>query len=331
MLFAKKSNKKFKITRLIRMHANEMEDVEEVFPGDIFCTFGLLVDTGETVTDGRSNIRMEKMYVPEPVMSMSLKLDDGKNIKRDFTKAIEKFTREDPTFTYEIDDETGEMIVKGMGELHLQIYSERLKREFGVKNQLGEPQVNYREAISSKIEFNYLHKKQSGGAGQFGRVIGYFEPIDAEDTKKYNEFIDQTTGMNIPKEYIPAIEKGFLESCKRGPQTGFPVMNCRFVLLDGETHSVDSSSNAFSAASRGAFRNNFDKASPLVLQPFMSIEVYTPSMFQSSVLNVLTKRRAQIININVNGESTIIECEGALSNMFGIMTDLRSVSQGQAE
>jgi len=200
MLYAKKSNKKFKITRLIRMHANEMEDVEEVYPGDIFCTFGLLVDTGETVTDGKLNVRMEKMFVPEPVMSMSLLLDDGKNIKKDFNKAIEKFTREDPTFTYEVDEETGEMIVKGMGELHLQIYSERLKREFNVKNQLGEPQVNYRETIGNRIDFNYLHKKQTGGAGQFGRVIGYFEPIDNEEIKKYNEFKDKTTGMNIPKE-----------------------------------------------------------------------------------------------------------------------------------
>ena len=247
-------NKKVKISRLVRMHSNEMEEIHEAQAGDIFAIFGIECSTGDTFTDNLQ-ITMESMHIPEPVMSLSIKPKKTDTISK-FMKALKRFQREDPTFRISQNEETEEMIISGMGELHLQIYAERIRREYDVDVHVGNPNVNYRESISIKGDYNYLHKKQSGGAGQYAKIIGYMEPTiddfeNAEDTGNY--FADETGGENIPKEYVPAIEKAFHEACRKGPLTGSPVIGCKFVLQNGQTHPVDSSSLAFSIATKYAF------------------------------------------------------------------------------
>lgn len=253
-LFHVNQNKKVKISRLVRMHSNEMEEVQEATAGDIFAIFGIECSTGDTFTDNLP-ITMESMFIPEPVMSLSIKPKKTEYISK-FMKALKRFQREDPTFRISQNDETEEMIISGMGELHLQIYAERIRREYDVEVDIGNPNVNYRESINAKSNFNYLHKKQTGGAGQYAKVIGYIEPTitDFENSEeKGNYFADKTGGENIPKEYIPAIEKAFHEACKRGPLTGSPVIGVKMVLEDGQTHAVDSSSLAFGIATKYAF------------------------------------------------------------------------------
>lgn len=247
-------NKKVKISRLVRMHSNEMEEIQDASAGDIFAIFGIECATGDTFTDTLP-VTMESMHVPEPVMSLSIKPKKTEYISK-FMKALKRFQREDPTFRISQNDETEEMIISGMGELHLQIYAERIKREYDVEVDIGNPNVNYRESISAKSNFNYLHKKQTGGAGQYAKVIGFIEPTinDFENSEeKGNYFEEKTGGENIPNEYIPAIEKAFHEACKRGPLTGSPVIGVKMVLEDGQTHAVDSSSLAFGIATKYAF------------------------------------------------------------------------------
>lgn len=247
-------NKKVKISRLVRMHSNNMEEIQEAAAGDIFAIFGIECSTGDTFTDN-VYVTMESMHVPEPVMSLSIKPKKTEYISK-FMKALKRFQREDPTFRISQNEETEEMIISGMGELHLQIYAERIRREYDVDVDIGNPNVNYRESIAAKSSYNYLHKKQTGGAGQFARVIGYIEPTinDFENSEeKGNYFEDKTGGENIPNEYIPAVEKAFHESCKRGPLTGSPVIGVKFVLENGQTHPVDSSSLAFGIATKYAF------------------------------------------------------------------------------
>ena len=247
-------NKKVKISRLVRMHSNEMEEIQDASAGDIFAIFGIECATGDTFTDNLA-ITMESMHIPEPVMSLSIKPKKTEYISK-FMKALKRFQREDPTFRISQNDETEEMIISGMGELHLQIYAERIRREYDIDVDIGNPMVNYRESISAKSSFNHLHKKQTGGAGQFARVIGFIEPTiqDFENSEeKGNYFEDKTGGENIPKEYIPAIEKAFHESCKKGPLTGSPVIGVKMVLENGQTHPVDSSSLAFGIATKYAF------------------------------------------------------------------------------
>jgi len=247
-------NKKVKISRLVRMHSNEMEEIQDASAGDIFAIFGIECATGDTFTDNVA-VSMESMHVPEPVMSLSIKPKKTEYISK-FMKALKRFQREDPTFRISQNDETEEMIISGMGELHLQIYAERIRREYDIDVDIGNPNVNYRESISAKSNYNFLHKKQTGGAGQFAKVIGFIEPTisDFENSEeKGNYFEDKTGGENIPNEYIPAIEKAFHEACKRGPLTGSPVIGVKFVLEDGQTHPVDSSSLAFGIATKYAF------------------------------------------------------------------------------
>ncbi len=247
-------NKKVKISRLVRMHANNMEEIQEASAGDIFAIFGIECATGDTFSDNL-HVSMESMHVPEPVMSLSIKPKKTEYISK-FMKALKRFQREDPTFRISQNEETEEMIISGMGELHLQIYAERIRREYDVEVDIGNPNVNYRESISAKSSYNYLHKKQSGGAGQYAKVIGFIEPTisDFENSEdKGNYFENKTGGENIPNEYIPAIEKAFHEACKRGPLTGSPVIGVKFVLEDGQTHPVDSSSLAFGIATKYAF------------------------------------------------------------------------------
>jgi elongation factor G len=230
------TKKKVKISRMVRMHSNNMEDINEAGAGDIFAIFGVDCASGETFCDQTINWTMQEMHVPEPVMSITVKPKKSDQLEI-FLKALNRFQREDPTFIVKQNLESEEIIISGMGELHLFIYCERMKREYDIDLAVGNPTVNYRESVSQKATFNFLHKKQSGGAGQFARVIGYIEPINADlsssDADLSCQFIDKTEGQNIPNEYIPAIEKAFHECTKKGPQTGYPVVGVNYVLTDG--------------------------------------------------------------------------------------------------
>ncbi len=258
------TKKKVKISRMVRMHSAEMEDINEAGAGDIFAIFGVDCASGETFCDQTVNVSMQSMHVPDPVMSLTIKPKKTDQLEP-FLKALNRFQREDPTFVVKQNLESEEIIISGMGELHLFIYCERMKREYDIDLIVGNPTVNYRETISQKATFNFLHKKQSGGAGQYARVIGYIEPKEQAEDGEVDlscQFIDKTEGQNIPNEYIPAIEKAFHECTKKGPQTGYPVVGVNYVLTDGQTHVVDSSSLAFGLATRYSFREGFEKAGP---------------------------------------------------------------------
>lgn len=334
MLTHVNQNKKVKISRLVKMHSNEMEEIQDVQAGDIFAIFGIDCSTGDTFTDNVS-VSMESMHVPEPVMSLSIRPKKSEYISK-FIKAVTRFQREDPTFRMSQNEETEELIISGMGELHLQIYAERIRREYDIDVEIGNPNVNYRESIGGKASYNYLHKKQSGGAGQFARVIGYIEntvsDFDAEDSmNKGNVFIDATGGDAIPNEYIPAVEKAFHEACKRGPLTNSPVLGVKFVLENGQTHPVDSSSLAFGLATKYAFSASFKNADPILLEPIMTVEVTGPAEFQSAIMNSVSKRKGEITDSVTKNSIFIVSAEVPLSNMFGYATELRGLTQGIGE
>lgn len=318
-----------KIPRLVRMHANNMEDIEAAGAGEILATFGVECATGHTFTDGKVNYGMSSMYVPEPVISYAIKPTD-KNKLTNFSKALNRFTKEDPTFRTHVDPESQETIISGMGELHLEIYVERMKREYGVEVKVGEPRVNYRETITSKATFNYLHKKQSGGSGQFARVIGHMEPLEDSSAGSF-EFVNGVVGNNIPPEFIPAVEKGFREAVEKGPQIGHPVQGIRVTLTDGQTHVVDSSEMAFRLAANGAFRDAFTAAKPNILEPMMKVEVSVPHEFQGVGIALLNKRKGQMTGSEAHDMVVVIEADVPLSQMFGFSTDLRSATQGKGE
>ena len=319
-----------KVPRLVRMHSNNMEDVDAVGAGEILATFGVECATGHTFTgDVSVQLGMTSMFVPEPVISYSVKPSD-KGKLANFGKALNRFTKEDPTFRSHVDPESQETIISGMGELHLEIYVERMKREYGVEVKVGEPRVNYRETITQRADFNFLHKKQSGGSGQFARVIGYVEPL-GEDSNETFEFVNGVVGNNIPPEFIPACERGFKEAVGKGPQIGHQVQGVRVTLTDGQTHVVDSSEMAFRIAAGYAFREAFTAARPNILEPVMKVEVSVPHEFQGVGIALLNKRKGQLTGSETNDLSVVVEAEVPLSQMFGFSTDLRSATQGKGE
>lgn len=242
----KRDGSKFKVSRMAKMHANQMEDITQVEAGDIFALFGIECSSGDTLTaeNLEERISLSSMHVPDPVISLRILPKNKKNLDK-LQKAMNKFKREDPTFHVNIDEESEEIIISGMGELHLEVYAERLKREFEIPCELGEPTVNYRETLTGRVDFNYLHKKQSGGAGQYAKVIGYMEPIQDGEDDFGNLYEDKTVGTSIPNEFKSAIENQFHESCLKGPLTNYPIVKTKYVLTDGDTHVVDSSSAAF--------------------------------------------------------------------------------------
>ncbi|KAI8823998.1 P-loop containing nucleoside triphosphate hydrolase protein, partial [Fimicolochytrium jonesii] len=325
-----RTNKKVKVSRLVRMHSNEMEDVSAVQSGEICALFGIDCASGDTFTDGTQAYSMTSIYVPQPVISLSLE-PKGKE-STNFSKALSRFQREDPTFRVHVDAESKQTIISGMGELHLEIYVERMKREYNVDCTTGKPQVAFRETINAKIPFNYTHKKQSGGSGQFGKVVGYIEPLDEplEDGKTV-EFVNSTVGMNIPTQYIPAIQKGFLEACEKGLLIGHPITNVRFVLEDGMSHAVDSSEMAFKVAAAGAFREAFHKAGPAILEPVMDVSLTAPAEFQGAAIGLLNKRKGTIGDSEIVEDYVEVKAEVPLNEMFGFSTDLRSCTQGKGE
>lgn len=323
------TGKKIKVPRLVRMHSNEMEDILEAHAGQIVAVFGVDCASGDTFTDGSVRYTMTSMNVPEPVMSLALS-PVSKDSGGQFSKALNRFQREDPTFRVGLDAESGQTIISGMGELHLDIYVERIRREYKVDAKVGKPRVNFRETVTQRAEFDYLHKKQSGGQGQYGRVCGYIEPLPIDSGTKF-EFENMIIGQAIPSNFIPAIEKGFKEAANSGSLIGHPVENIRVVLTDGASHAVDSSELAFKLASIYAFRQCYTAAKPVILEPVMLVELKVPMEFQGTVTGDLNKRKGMIVGNDQDGDDTVISAHVPLNNMFGYSTALRSMTQGKGE
>ena len=321
-----RTGKKSKIGRLIRMHADEMEEIESASTGDIVALFGIDCASGDTFTDGEVRYAMTSIHVPAPVISLAIKPKD-KKAEMNMGKALSRFTKEDPTFRTYLDDETNETIICGMGELHLEVYVERMRREYLAEVDTGMPKVAYRETINRRAEFNYTHKKQTGGSGQYGRVAGFMEPNAEADYT----FIDEIKGGAIPTEYIPSCDKGFKSCISKGSLAGFPIVGVQITINDGSSHAVDSSDMAFQNAAIGAFREAYAKADPAILEPVMKVVVETPSEFQGTVLGTLNQRRGIIISTSEDGTFSTVEAEVPLAEMFGYSTVLRSSTQGKAE
>ena len=325
-LIITRTRRKLKVGRLVRMHAGQMEDLTRAYAGDIIALFGVDCNSGDTFTDGGLYYSMSSMFVPEPVISLAINPKDHK-AQNNMSRALNRFVKEDPTFRSHVDQESGETIISGMGELHLDVYVERMRREFSAEVETGNPQVAYREAITRRISFDYIHKKQTGGSGQYGRVAGFMEPSD----EGVYEFVNQVKGGAIPTEFLPAVDKGFQSCLTKGPALGFPVLGMRVTVNDGQSHSVDSSERAFTHAAIGAFRQAYMKAKPVILEPIMKVSVESPSEYQGSVLSSVNQRRGLITSSTEDGTFTIVEAEVPLAEMFGYATVLRSLTQGKAE
>merc|ERR1719229_681743 len=328
------TGKKVAAKRLVRMHSNEVKDVSAAGAGDIVALAGVECDSGATFTDGRTKVTCSSMFVPDAVMSLSVSA--GRDDQARFQKALRRFQREDPTFKVEVKQETNETIISGMGELHLDIYCERMRREYKVESlETGEPKVNYRETVTQRVDYDYLHKRQTGGRGQYGKVIGHFAPIEEDDREDHKEgirFENKLSGQEIPPNYVPSIEKGFRAATSRGLLTGNPLIHTRVVLEDGQAHEVDSSAEAFQAAAQGAFDNFYHEASPVVLEPLMQVEVTFPHEFQSQTMQTLNGREGSIQSTSaVSGDTSMVEAVVPLRRMFGYSSELRSVTQGQGE
>jgi elongation factor G len=323
------NQKRVKVPRLVKMHADEMEDVETATAGEIVAMFGVECSSGDTFTDGTINYTMTSMFVPEAVISLAVAPKD-KTVAANFSKALNRFTKEDPTFRVHRDEESAQTIISGMGELHLEIYVERMRREYNVEVITGKPQVAYRETITNRGEYNYVHKKQTGGSGQYGKVAGYIEPLPSDHPTGF-EFVDDITGGVIPREFIPACEKGFKEAVKKGPLIGFPIVGVRAVLNDGASHPVDSSEIAFKTAALMGFREAYQRAKPTILEPIMLVEVQFPEEFQGSVMGQISQRRGTIISTEKREGFVQAMSEVPLNDMFGYSTDLRSATQGKGE
>ncbi len=323
-----RTGKKTKVGRVVRMHAEQMEDIDAIPAGYIGALFGIECASGDTFVSPGINLSMTSMFVPKPVISLAIFPGDNKS-QINMSKALNRFTKEDPTFRTHVDEETYETIIEGMGELHLEIYMERMRREYHVDVETGKPRVAYRETITQRGDFNYTHKKQTGGSGQYGRVAGYMEPI----TEGEEEFIfdNQIKGGAIPTQFIPACEKGFQQSMVKGPKMEFPVTGVKIVINDGASHAVDSSDMAFQAAARGAFREGYMKAKPVIHEPIMKVVVETPTEFQGAVMGLLNQRRGMIVGAQDEGVITVVEAQAPLAEMFGFSTVLRSATQGKAQ
>ena len=320
-----RTGKKLRAGRLIRMHSSDMEEVDEIPAGHIGAIFGVDCASGDTFTGSGVNYSMMSMHIMDPVISLSVKPVDNKS-EINMSKALNRFTKEDPTFKTYVDRETSETIIQGMGELHLDVYVERMKREYGADVKTGQPRVAYRETITRKSTFNYTHKKQTGGAGQFGRIAGYMEPSD-----EWFEFVNKITGGRIPTQYIPSCEHGFKDCMAKGPKMEFPVTGIRITIDDGAYHAVDSSEMAFAQAARGAFLEAYAKAKPVIKEPIMKVVIETPNEFQGSCMGLINQRRGIIEGSQEEGVMSVIESKVPLSEMFGFSTVLRSSTQGKAQ
>ncbi|UYV65184.1 GFM1 [Cordylochernes scorpioides] len=327
------------IKRLVRMHSDKMRDITEAYAGDICAMVGLDCASGDTFVGSRELLNLanilhvwwcqENIMVPEPVIYKSIKLLDSNRMNQ-FSKAMARFTKEDPSFHMEWNDECKETIVSGMGELHLEIYGQRLEKEYNVPVELGKPKVSYRETLKEPIEFDYLHKKQSGGAGQYGRVCGILEPLAQEHNTKVL-FSDETSGTNVPKKFVPAIEKGFKESCEKGFYSGNKISGVKFRLQDGDNHCVDSNDISFMLAAKGAIRQTYEYGKWRVLEPIMIVMVTVPPEHHGSAMQLLSSRKGRIHGTEAAGDDVNITALVPLSEMFNFSPDLRSQTQGKGE
>ncbi|MDD9304540.1 MAG: elongation factor G [Desulfobacter sp.] len=324
-LINSRDGKKVKAGRLIRMHSNQMEDVDSIPAGHIGAMFGIDCASGDTFVSPDVNYSMIAMNVMEPVISLSIMPKDNK-AQINMSKALNRFTKEDPTFKTYVDHETGDTIIQGMGELHLEVYVERMKREYQAEVETGKPRVAYRETITRKAPYNYTHKKQTGGSGQFGRVLGFIEPCEEEF-----EFVNKVTGGRIPTQFISSCEKGFLGCMEKGPNLEFPVTGIKVTLEDGAFHAVDSSEMAFQAAARGGFLEAYNKAKPVIMEPIMKVVIETPNEFQGACMGLINQRRGIIQGSQEEGVMSVVESQVPLSEMFGFSTVLRSGTQGKAQ
>jgi elongation factor G len=326
-VFNARTDKKVKIPRIVRMHSNEMEEVSEIGAGEICAVFGVDCASGDTFTDGSLPYTMSSMFVPEPVISLSIAPKNNADTAN-FSKAMNRFQREDPTFRVHVDAESQETIISGMGELHLDIYVERMRREYKVDCKTGQPQVAYRETITERVEFDHTLKKQTGGAGDYARVMGFIEPTG---DLAANKFEQQVTGGTIDEKYLFACEKGFISACDKGPLVHHRVLGTSMVVNDGATHMTDSSELAFKNATIQAFRKAFKEARPQVLEPLMKTTVTAPNEFQGNIVGLLNKRNAIILDTDIGPEDFTLTADCSLNSMFGFSSQLRAATQGKGE
>ncbi len=323
-----RTGKTQRVARIYRLHANKREDVEAARAGDIVGLTGIECVSGDTLCDPETNVSLECIHCPEPVISIAI--EPERTADRDaISKALNRFVKEDPTFHTHFDEETGQTILSGMGELHLEVYVERMRREYKASVVVGKPKVQYREAPTAETPFSYKHKKQTGGAGQYAHVVGRLMPMEYSGENEY-EFENKVTGGRVPTEFIPSVDKGFQMARPKGPLAGYEVVGVKMVLEDGSSHAVDSSDLAFQLCARAAFRQAMREAKPVLLEPIMRVEVEVPTEFQGSVSGDLASRRGLITNSELKGPAVVLTAEVPLSKMFGYSTDLRSMTQGRA-
>jgi elongation factor G len=321
-------DKKERIGRMLLMHANHREDIKEAYTGDIVALAGLKdVTTGDTLCDPTKPVILERMEFPDPVIEVAVE-PKTKGDQEKLGVALHRLAQEDPSFRVAVDHESGQTIIKGMGELHLDIIVDRMKREFKVEANVGAPQVAYRETVSKRADVDYTHKKQTGGSGQFARVKLTIEPNEAG---KGFEFENKVVGGNVPKEYVPGVQKGVQSVIEAGVLAGFPILDTKVTLTDGAYHDVDSSVMAFEIAARAAFREGALKAGPKLLEPMMKVEVVTPEEYVGGIIGDLTSRRGQVRGQETRGNAAVISAMVPLANMFGYVNNLRSMSQGRAQ
>jgi elongation factor G len=313
---------------MLLMHANSREDIKEAYTGDIVAICGLKeVTTGDTLCDSIKPVVLERMDFPDPVIEVAVEPKSKADQER-MSLALNRLAAEDPSFRVSSDNESGQTVIKGMGELHLEIIVDRMRREFKVEANVGAPQVAYRETITQRYEIDYTHKKQSGGAGQFAKIKLVFEP---QEPGSGFEFESKIVGGAVPKEYIPGVEKGLNSAMNTGPVAGFPVIDFKVSLIDGAYHDVDSSSLAFEIAARAAFREGITKAGPRLLEPIMKVEVVTPEEYMGDIIGDLNSRRGQISGMDQRSNAHVISAMVPLAAMFGYVNNLRSMSQGRAQ
>jgi elongation factor G len=322
-----RTSQKQRFSRIVRMHADKREEIDTAEAGDIVAVMGVDAASGDTYSADAKYCTLENMFVPEPVIKMAITPTNRDGLDK-LSKALQRFTREDPTFRVATDEETGETLIAGMGELHLDIYVERIKREYKVEVEVGAPKVSYREAPTRGTPYDYKHKKQTGGSGQYAHIIGHLEPLPEESTDNFI-FEDAVVGGRVPREYIPSVEKGFRAVLNKGPIAGFPIVGVKATLEDGSYHDVDSSDMAFQTCARAGFREAFLATKPVLLEPIMKMEVEVPADFQGPVTGELNKRRGLIISTETVGNTSTIVAEVPLAETFGYSTDLRSMTQGQ--
>ncbi len=322
-----RSRKRQRVSRILRVHADQKEDIDSASAGDIVAVMGIECATGDTYCADGTNLSLESIYAAEPVISLSVQPAKRADYDK-LSKALNRFMREDPTFRVHVDHETSETIISGMGELHLEIYTERIRREYKVECVVGAPKVSYRETPTKETAFNYKHKKQTGGSGQYAHVVGVLHPMPPDSPEHY-VFENEVTGGRIPSEYIPSVDKGFKRALDKGPIAGYPVIGVKMVLKDGSYHDVDSSDLAFQICGFDAFRETFRKADPVLLEPIMKVEVEVPVEFQGPVTGSISSKRGVILGSEGRTDFAVISAEVPLSEMFGYSNDLRSMTQGK--